>query len=266
MKARKIIFVAILIAFAFIVATDAQSWLGQRSALPMRRSLDPLYDKLDDLLPPTTYALWIDDFWVLSTTYIDTACVVADHGTTAAIVDSLDKPGILKISLPAYRGNGMNVQGKNANFRMNGSPANPDSVTVAMDYECLFSISVNTTQYTLFAGLSVPATNYSSSVTNAVMFKKRDNTDSLFIFEKDADSVDSSFVDTLDDVTDWHRLGIVWNGSAAKAYVDGVYKTYVATAANQPTGVNLTPSFEVVAGDSTARYVYLDYIWTRQKR
>lgn len=260
---KKLMLYALLSTFLISMFVSVVGWtpIGPRVQPAVRTLLEEIRDFID----PADYAVFTYDFFEdPPTTVFDTTSVVNDHGSSGAIVDSLNKPGVYKISPVAEKLNGMNIQTVNAPFRVNAAPANPDSETVFLEYEVLF-YTTDATQCDISAGLLATDTNISTGFPAGFGFVKHDGVDSIYIKEADSNSSDSVYVADLADGT-WIRLKAVWNGAGVNAYVDGQYKNRVSTSANQPTGVNLKPSFEVVEGDSTTSYTYLDYIWARQRR
>lgn len=275
MKKNIFVFAALLMV-AFI--TIAWIPIGTGIAPVIRDQLSELRYMPDD---PGTYAEFREEFWefpVISTTGVwDSTSIAVDAGSLGATVDSLNTPGILKITIGnTSKGpnNGWNLQTNSAPFRINASPAKPDSATVPIEYECRVKFSSVGEAY-LYAGLTIEDETLVTGQTYGIFFVKHDNhtsgqaaATSILWAKEIKDSVshmDSASCGTISNNT-WYRLKIVWNGKAAKFYVNDVYKTVLSTTANQPIGVNLKPTLEVAEGDSTLCYAYCDYIWAKQKR
>jgi len=224
-----------------------------------------LFDDFNSFTGDATGALW------------DTTSVVVDAGASAVVSDSLTG-GLLKITFPvaASKGpnNGMNIQPNYAPLKLLGSPGNPDSATVPLEFECRFMLNTITEPY-LYAGLTIDDASLVTGNAKGLFFVKHDCTQSgavattavLWAKEINANTsaMDSASCGVITGRT-WYRLKIIWNGAKARYFVNDVLKATLSTTANQPVGVNLKPTFEVAQGDSVVNYAYLDYIKVSQRR
>jgi hypothetical protein len=277
---RKTFSIFALMCLLSVIYATTIAWLPLGSGVqPSVRDLftESRYTPRD----PGTYAEFFDDFYefpvIAATAKWDTTAIVVDATGAVAIIDSLAAPGVLKIAMGnTSKGpdNGMNLQTNYCLFRLNGSPAKPDSATVPLVYETRVKLS-SVAPVNMFAGLTIEDESLVTGQTYGIFFVKHDNspntlpaaTSILWAKEIKASvtAMDSASCGTISSDT-WYRLKIVWNGASAKFYVNDVYKTVLSTVANQPVGVKLKPTFEVSEGDSALGYAYLDYIWAKQKR
>lgn len=238
---------------------------------PIGRGIPPetrnIFEESRGIIDQRTFATFIDDFYRLNTSAIDTTSKshVQNGAAVAAVVDSGDVPGILKITTVPVEGATMNIQLVNANFRVNKA-SRADSTSVQLEYAVRVK-ALDMTQYTLLAGLCVNDTNLSGGTSDSIVFVKYDGSTTVWGREQKTNSAtaDSVNLGTLSADT-WYDLRLVWNGSSVGYYVNGVLKGRTSTAANQPTGVALIPSFECTAGEGVIKYTYLDYIYARQRR
>lgn len=276
-KTLSIIMVALVLGI-FGFATVAWIPIGQGIQPSVRDQITELRYMPED---PGTYAEFMDDFYEFpvsaATALWDTTSIVVDAGSLVACVDSLAAPGILKITLGnTSKGpdNGINLQTNYCNFRLNASPAKPDSATVPLIFETKIKLSSVGEAY-MYAGLTIEDETLVTGQTYGIFFVKHDNhtsgmaaaTSILWAKEIKASvtAMDSASCGTISNNT-WYRLKIVWNGSSARFYINDVYKTVLSTTANQPIGVKLKPTLEFAEGDSTLCYAYVDYVWAKQKR
>lgn len=257
----------VLLTALVILCLSVVAWL------PIGTGIQPaLRDLITDIrnrIDPGTYAEFRDDFFEFpQATLFDSTSVVVDAGSLIAVVDSLGIPGCLKWTLGnTSKGplNGMNLQTVQSPFRLTASPANPDSVTVPLEFETRFMVD-NATQTQIHIGLSIEDEDLLAQTYSLIM-QKLDNTTTAYAKAIRANSAasDSASMGVLANRT-WYRLKIVWNGASARFYLNDVLKATLSTAANFPYGVHLKPTIQIAGGDSVIHYAYVDYVWARQKR
>ncbi len=269
-----------LVLGALAVLFSTIAWLPLGSGVqPSVRDLftESRYMPID----PGTYASFIDDFYEFpQATVWDTTSIVVEKGSIFSTVDSLSAWGNLKVTYgTASKGpfDGANLSMTNAPFRLQFSPAKPDSISVPLEFEARvmfnnvlqsnFIIGLAEQQATLTAGLiknqatGVYFVKYAGAgvtATNAVKVWGK-------AIKATQAAADSAAVLTTMARQTWYRLKIVWNGKSARFYVNDVYGGVVSTTANLPAG-KLRPVFEVCAGDSVSNVAYIDYISVKQKR
>lgn len=252
------------VLFVVCIAALMVAWIPINSSVPPH--LRDLINEQRGIVDRSTHGELFDDFIYLNTTMWDTTAVVStDGGAEAAIVDSLSAVGVLKISLPAFKGEGMNIQTEQKPVKIIRA-SKPDSSGVETEFECRF-MATDISQYTLLTGVCSNDTNLYGGQANGIYFIKHDGSSTLYGKEikTNASLADTVSLGTLSNKT-WYKLKLVWNGASTAFYVNDVYKGRVSTAANQPIGLNLMPSFECANGDSTVDYTYLDYMRVRQRR
>jgi len=254
------------LAILFVVALAALSvaWIPVNTSVPPH--LRDLITEQRGIVDHSTHGELFDDFIYLNTTLWDTTAVVStDGGASAAVLDSLSALGVLKISLPAFKGEGMNIQTESKPVKIIRA-SKPDSSGVETEYECRFK-ATDISQYTLLAGICSNDTNLYGGQSNGIYFIKHDGSTTLYGKEiKTNESLaDTVSLGTVANNT-WYRLKLVWNGASVAFYVNDIYKGRTSTSTKQPVGLNLMPSFECANGDSTVDYTYLDYVRVRQRR
>ncbi len=261
---RLYIFATLLLLFAGV--TVAWTPMGTGMQPQVRDQITELRANPPD---PGTWAVFFDDFMEApQSTVWDTTSVVVDAGSGVAIVDSTQYAGMLKWSLgAATKGilNAMNLQTANVPFRVNGS-VKPDSATTTIEFETHLLVKT-ILQTNIFAGLTIEDEALYSANSYGFLFEKRDNSATLYAKEIKANQAacDSASCGTVASNT-WYKLNIVWNGKAARFYVNGVLKATLTTAANQPLGTKVKPTIEIAQGDSLEQIAYVDYIWAKQRR
>jgi hypothetical protein len=259
---------AILVLFLIALSLTSIAWLPITGGIAPRLQdiLTEIRKMPDD---PGYYAEFRDDFWEFNTGIWDSTSVVVDAGGAVATVDSLQYPGVLKISAgQASKGilNGINVQTNQAPFYC-APVTRSDSATVPLEFEIKMMVK-NATQMEFRAGLTIEDEVLTTGQTYGIFFVKHDNSTALRgkeIKANEAATDSTASLATLSNST-WYKLKIAWSGNAARFYVDDVLKATLSTAANRPTGVKLKPTFEFASGDSTVQYAYVDYVWVKQRR
>ena len=255
-----ILFVLVVCFVAPHVSAEVWTPLG-RGIPPETRNI---IKESRGVIDQSDFATYIDDFYRLNTSNLDTTSVRGLGGAVAAIVDSGDAPGILKISLRAIKGSAMNIKTVNSGWRLNGA-ARADSATVQLEYAVRFK-TTDVSQMGIIGGFHINGTN-GTDTGDKITFVTHDESAILYGLEQKTSvgTADSLSLGTLVDDT-WYNLRLCWNGSSVAWYVNDVYKGRTSTSANQPRGINLRPLFEVTAGDSSTQYTYLDYLFARQRR
>ncbi len=257
---RNIVILLMAVLFAAPLFAEVWSPIG-RGIQPETRSI---LDESRGIIDQRTFATFVDDFYRLNTSAWDTTSVRGLGGGVAAVVDSGDAPGNMKISLLPIKGSAMSIKTVNSNYRLNAS-SRPDSATAQLEYSARFK-TTDLSETIIYAGFHVTGTN-GATTAHKLTFVKHDGSSTLYGLEQKTSvgTADSVSLGSLSDDT-WYNLRLLWNGSSVTWYVNDVQKARTSTAANQPRGVNLRPLFETTAGDSTTQFTYLDYIWARQRR
>ena len=256
----------IIVSIPF-VPVQAQSQLGIGQAVStLRDAGGVLYGD------QKRWSTFFDDFYLFNTSSWDTTAV-ANSASAISVVDSLFG-GNLKVTLPAIMGQGVNLQTNFLPVRLNGSLSKPDSNGVFIEFESKVKFN-NVGETEFLTGLAIENESILAAQAYGLYFVKYDWTKSgkakagatLYAKEIKATQAasDSASCGTISNNT-WYRLKITYNGKHARFYVNDVVKATLTTAANQPVGVCLKPTFECTDGDSVATYAYIDYMKVRQRR
>lgn len=209
---------------------------------------------------PAQYATFYDDFFDYNNAW--TAGLRGWKNASIANPDTLtvsdSQNGVLTIKTAAAENDGANL----INARKWVLP----DTTRPFYYETRIKVS-EYIQSDIIVGLATPDSTMFGGVTDGIYFIKVDGDSLIKCMTRKNTSAADTTATTIEFVNNtWIRLGISMSGKTITYWINGKAVAKHSTIANIAIDEVMTPVWELLAGSSGSKYLYIDYVKTKQKR